>query len=71
MKLALPLKPQKAFALTVGDILSALNCLNYLTQQEADDAARVREYSTIAQERLYALRDAMSPLLWNPSARPL
>jgi hypothetical protein len=64
MQLAPALNMQKVLSLRATDILAALNCLNYLISQEAEDPAKVRQYTTMAQERLHAFSELMGPVLW-------
>jgi hypothetical protein len=56
----------KNFVLAASDILQALLCLNYLTSANANDSSKVRVYANLADERVYALRQLMRPMLWNP-----
>jgi hypothetical protein len=66
MKRLLTLKIERPFAMRAVDILATLNCLNYLSSQEAEDPAKVRQYATMTQERLHAFAELIGPLLWIP-----
>jgi len=50
------LKTDERFSLRAVDILAALNCLNYLICEDAEDSVKVRHYSGMVEERLQALR---------------
>jgi hypothetical protein len=63
----------KNFVISATDILQTLLCLSYLTSKDADDSSKVRVYTSLADERVQALRELMRPMLWNslPRARGL
>jgi hypothetical protein len=60
-----PLKADERFSLRAVDILAALNCLNYLIGEDAEDSVKVRHYAGMAQERLQALGELSEPALGN------
>jgi hypothetical protein len=66
MKSPLSLTINRPFAMRAVDILSTLNCLNYLTSEEAEDSAKVRHYASMTQERLHAFAELIGPMLWIP-----
>lgn len=47
-----------------ANILETLLNLNYLIREDADDADKVRLYSSVAQERLQAMARLIRPVLW-------
>jgi hypothetical protein len=57
----------KAFVISAANILQALIGLSHLIHADADDAAKVRVYANLAEEKLQALGDLMRPMLWNPT----
>ncbi len=57
---------ERPFAMRAVDIIATLNCLNYLTSEEAEDPAKVREYTTMTQERLHAFAELIGPMPWIP-----
>jgi hypothetical protein len=55
----------KNFVISAANILQTLLCLSNLTNADADDASKVREYAKLADEKLQALGELMRPMLWN------
>ena len=58
------------FSLRAVDILAALNCLNYLIGEDAEDSVKVRHYAGLAQERLQALGELGERALANTALDP-
>jgi hypothetical protein len=57
----------KAFAISVGNILQTIACLISLMRANADDSAKVHAWANLVDERLQALDELLRPILRNPA----
>ena len=57
----------KEFVISAANSLQALLIMSYLIHANADDAAKVRAYAYLVEQRVQALGRLICPMLWATS----